>query len=314
MLSLSVIIPTYNRKASLLRALDALARQTYPADAFEVVVVSDGATDGTADDVRKYKAPYALTLLEQLNQGPSVARNNGAKHATAPLLVYVDDDVEPLPRFLQEHAQSHESDESMPAWIAWEHNMLQRQYTNLISGAWSAGPNHLYSGNFSLRREHLLRAGGFEPKFTRQEDVELGFRLAKAGLHFQFNPNADAIHRPSRTFASWYRTPYEYGRRDVQMSRDMGEAYAIELARSNYRTRSLATRILARTCIGRSILERIVFGIGGWAVRHLPRQLALLACSVVFNLRYLEGMCDELGGRKALWQTLAQNDGSSATK
>ena len=45
---LSVVIPTFNRKSSLQKTLDGLARQTYPAAHFEVIVVSDGSTDGTA--------------------------------------------------------------------------------------------------------------------------------------------------------------------------------------------------------------------------------------------------------------------------
>lgn len=321
-LQASVIVPTYNRRESLLRTLDALARQTFPADAFEVVVISDGATDGTAEAVRSHKTPYALRFVEQQNQGPSVARNNGARLATAPLLVYVDDDIEPVPAFLEEHVRAHTEDETlvligpqsgprnepMPHWIAWEHAMLQKQYANFISGVWETGPNNLYSGNFSVRREHLLAVGGFNEKFTRQEDVELGFRLAQRGLHFRFAPHADGIHRPTRTFASWYKTPYEYGRRDVQMARDIGEAQAMELTRKHFQERNRATQIAARFCIGIPALEATFLAVGRGAVRFGGRKIALVACSLLFNLRYLQGMCQELGGRQQLWRAINGNN------
>jgi glycosyltransferase involved in cell wall biosynthesis len=320
MILLSVIIPTYNRRDSLMRTLRALERQTYPADQFEVVLISDGSSDGTAEAVKAFQPAYLLRFVEQQNQGPSVARNNGARLASAPLLVYLDDDIEPCNEFLAVHAAAHENDdalvligpqtgpmhEKMPAWIAWEHLMLQKQYYNFTHGIWPTGPNNLYSGNFSLRREHLLAVGGFNVQFTRQEDVELGFRLERQGLHFRFNPCADGIHRPTRTFASWYKTPYEYGRRDVQMSRDNGEERAICLARRHFQERNRLTKLIARLCIGRAPLEATVLALGRAGVQLTGRRVALPLCSLLFNLRYLQGMCRELGGRDRLWQTMLQ--------
>lgn len=316
--ALSVIIPTYNRKEILLRALDALARQTYPADMFEVLVISDGATDGTAEAVRALKMPYCLRFVEQKNQGPSAARNNGARLAESALIVYVDDDIEPVSEFLAEHAAAHENEpklvligpqsepegEAMSHWIAWEHSMLRKQYDNFVSGVWDVGPNNLYSGNFSVPREDLLACGGFDERFTRQEDVELGFRLAQRGLKFKFCAKANGFHRPTRTFASWYKTPYEYGRRDVQMARDIGEQAALDLARKHFGERNRATQLMAKVCIGVPILESAVLAAGRGAVKIGGRRIALTACSLLFNLRYLQGMCRELGGRRQLWKAI----------
>ena len=324
LLKLSVVIPTYNRRDSLLRTLDALAKQTYPMKQFEVVVISDGASDGTAEAVRALQTPYRLRFIEQANAGPAKARNNGARSACAPILVYVDDDIEPLPDFLAEHAKAHENDsalvligpqsepkgERMDNWILWEHRMLQKQYDKFVAGVWEAGPNNLYSGNFSLRREHLLAVGGFNEHFTRQEDVELGFRLAQQGLHFLFSMKANALHRPTRPFASWYKTPFEYGKRDVQMARDGGEARALELARRHYGERNLATRIAAKVCIGRPALESAVFGASRAVAQHGGESVALTACSLLFNLRYLQGMAQELGGRRKLWQAINEKQGN----
>ncbi len=317
-LRLSVVIPTYNRKASLLRALNALARQTYPASQFEVVVVSDGATDGSAEAVRALKTPYRLRFVEQKNSGPSAARNYGVRLACAPTIVYLDDDIEPVAEFLEKHAEAQEREENLvligpqseppgeaiPNFIAWEHAMLQKQYDRFGSGEWEAGPNNLYSGNFSVKREALIAVGGFNEKFTRQEDVELGFRLEQHGLHFRFEGKANGFHRPTRTFESWLRTPFEYGRRDVQMARDGGEERAMELARRHFRERNRVTRFLAKRCIGVPLLEKGVLGFCRIGAQHLPRKFALGFCSLLFNLRYLQGMSRELGGRQKLWRAI----------
>lgn len=318
---LSVVIPTYNRKESLKRTLDALSRQTISNDEFEVIVISDGSTDGTNEAVPQMETKYRLRFIVQKNQGPSVARNYGARLAVNALLVYVDDDIEPVNEFLDVHCKAHIADsslvvigpqtgpmdEAMPHWIAWEHLMLQKQYANFKSGVWEAGPNNLYSGNFSILAEHLISVGGFNEQFTRQEDVELGFRLAERGLKFRFIAEANGIHRPTRTFQSWYKTPFEYGRRDVQMARDGGEERVIELTRKHFKERNRLTRMIAQICIGQPILEPAVLAGGCAAVKVGGRRIALAACSLLFNLRYLQGMCAEIGGRRQLWQILERS-------
>ncbi|HEX3596477.1 MAG TPA: glycosyltransferase family A protein, partial [Polyangiaceae bacterium] len=104
---LSVVMPTYNRKARLLRVLSALGRQTADTKHFEVVIVDDGSTDGTSDAVRATSHPFALRLLQQKNGGPARARNTGVDAASGKLILFLDDDVEPLPELVGEHLSSH---------------------------------------------------------------------------------------------------------------------------------------------------------------------------------------------------------------
>ncbi len=236
---LSVVIPTFNRRDSLKLTLDGLARQDYPAAQFEVLVISDGSTDGTDDFVRSYaaQAPYRLSLLTQENAGPARARNRGIEAAQGTIIVFVDDDVEPCPCFLTAHAGHHQSHENTvvigplspdpqmarrePPWIAWEHAMLQKQYVGWKTGFFTeVNPGNFYSGNGSVRRAQLLAVGGYDEAFTRQEDVELACRLERR-FHpaFVFDPQADALHRPRRSYASWLAVPLAYGRLDVIRAR-----------------------------------------------------------------------------------------------
>jgi glycosyltransferase involved in cell wall biosynthesis len=108
MISVSVIIPTHNRAALLPRTLESLARQTLPASDYELIVVADGCTDGTMQILRSWKAPYALTSIEQTpGRGAAAARNAGAARASADLLIFLDDDMEASPQLLSEHVRSH---------------------------------------------------------------------------------------------------------------------------------------------------------------------------------------------------------------
>ena len=67
--ALSVALASYNRRERLVQVLEGLARQSYPPERFEAVVVIDGSTDGSADRVRGLQLPYPVRVLEQENRG-----------------------------------------------------------------------------------------------------------------------------------------------------------------------------------------------------------------------------------------------------
>src|SRR5215207_732682 len=103
----SVIVSTYNRAGMLGRLLQALAAQTYPASRFEVVVVADGCTDGTAELVRGVVAPYRLELVDVAHGNLAAARNAGAARARGELLVFMDDDMQPVRGLLVAYVEAH---------------------------------------------------------------------------------------------------------------------------------------------------------------------------------------------------------------
>jgi glycosyltransferase involved in cell wall biosynthesis len=91
-LSVSVIIPTYNRKHFLQDTLLSLAVQKFPFSRFEVIVVDDGSTE-SAQEVHTRAYPFPLHTIRQANQGDAIARNTGAEKSQADLLVFLDDDI-----------------------------------------------------------------------------------------------------------------------------------------------------------------------------------------------------------------------------
>ena len=99
MKALSFIIPLYNSAKWLRKCLDSVLEQDIPLEQMEVICVNDGSPDDSAAIAREYKKEYPNTIvvLEQENQGPSGARNNGMRHATGKYLCFVDPDdyVEP---------------------------------------------------------------------------------------------------------------------------------------------------------------------------------------------------------------------------
>lgn len=316
-----MVVPTYNRRDSLMRTLEGLGRQSYPRDLYEVVVVSDGSTDGTHEWLEEFAAtaPFKCRWFKQQNLGPAAARNRGVKEAAHEVIVFLDDDVEPLPQFLARHACHHEADEKIavlgpmspdparrrtePVWIAWEHEKLQEIYRVLSPGgeyhgrAWS---HHFYSGNASVRKKWLAAVGGFDEKFKRQEDVQLAERMeCECGIRFVFDPEADGLHRPQRSFRSWLAVPKAYGAWDAE--RIKKGLLAPDYVREQARRRNPGTRALARLAVAfPAVLTAATPALCLSAIglhRAGARRPALALLSALYNATYTKSLEQAVGGR-----------------
>jgi glycosyltransferase involved in cell wall biosynthesis len=97
--TVSIILPTYNRAATIRRAIDSVLNQTYKD--FELLVVDDGSTDDTHALVSAYTDPRVRCLSLPVNGGAGKARNKGLEAARAELIAFQDSDDEWLPAKLE---------------------------------------------------------------------------------------------------------------------------------------------------------------------------------------------------------------------
>jgi glycosyltransferase involved in cell wall biosynthesis len=88
-ISLSVVIPTYNRGQYIGEAIESVLAQTRPAD--EIIVVDDGSTDNTEHVLSKYSR-YITKYIKQPNSGPAAARNRGVREASGEFIAFLDSD------------------------------------------------------------------------------------------------------------------------------------------------------------------------------------------------------------------------------
>ena len=89
---ISIIMPTYNRKNIIQKAITSVLNQTYTN--FELIIIDDGSDDGTYDLLKSLKDERIRILRHEKNKGPSYTRNIGLKNAKGDIIMYLDSDNE----------------------------------------------------------------------------------------------------------------------------------------------------------------------------------------------------------------------------
>jgi glycosyltransferase involved in cell wall biosynthesis len=320
--SVSVIIPTFNRSASLHRTLNALCVQSYPLELMEVLVVADGCSDGTMETLQHYRPPFALRITEQHNQGPAAARNHGAATATGRLLIFLDDDVEPAPSLIEAHVRAHRPQQRQAVIGPYIPSFHGRgDFIRYVGRAWWSDkfcsmqrPGHRFTyrdvlgSNFSLSAELFASLGGFDPAIPGPggEGYEFGARLIKANVGLTFAGDAIALHHEHETMdvGGSLRRAHEEARADVLLGRKHPALRP--------------TLPLAHFQQPHTFFDRIVHSLayryswlGDSLATFLRWMLEVLECvklrglwrRIFMGLRYywyLRGAADELGNPKAL--------------
>ncbi len=194
---------TYNRAHLLGRVLEACFEQT--ARDYEVVLVDDGSKDTTPSVIERAQATARVPLIvvSQANAGLAKARNAGLRRATGERIIFIDDDILPMPNFVAEHLRSHAS---APDAVVRGAVINTESFDDLPPPIWTPvhySGNYFWTSNVSVSRARLDAVGGFfDESFSEYgwEDVELGLRLRFAGTRSLFNRFAVAFHykpRPS---------------------------------------------------------------------------------------------------------------------
>jgi GT2 family glycosyltransferase len=199
-LKISVIIPVYNGGASFYRCLSRLA-EAVPQPT-EIIVVADGDTDGSSELAKEFGA---RVFRLPVSQGPAKARNIGARAAKGDILFFVDADVEIVPDTIDQVGKIFDSDPDLAALIGsyddkpGATNFLS-QYRNLFHHythqTACEDASTFWGACGAIRRDVFLQMGGFDEgyRYPSVEDIELGYRLKKAGYKIRLCKTVQVKH------------------------------------------------------------------------------------------------------------------------
>jgi glycosyltransferase involved in cell wall biosynthesis len=234
---LSVIIPTYKRGPILRQCLDHLKAQTIAKD-LEVIVVSDGHDAETAAVVKTH-AHVLFVQIPKTQQG--VARNRGLEHATAPLTLFIGDDIFLAKDACAKHVAAHDAigkDTAVLGFTTWDPALeITSAMRWLEATGWQFGypflepyrgkaiPSEMqhrftYTSHVSLPTVVAKRTP-FREDVTLYgwEDIEWGLRLRDSGVALFYEPAAVAHHHHHLTLEQSLKRMEELGESAVFLTR-----------------------------------------------------------------------------------------------
>lgn len=213
LIDVSIIIPTHNQKDNLREALFSLQELDYPRHKYEVVVIDDNSSDNTEKVIRqlrsKMKYPLVYKKLTRKN-GISAARNLGMNLARGRIFLFSDDDCLFEPQWLQLITTPFSSAEvgavGGPDRSPVTENIIARCidyiFTSFIGTGGLRGYQKFRLGryypkgyNMAVPRKIISETGTFIENLQPGEDIELGYRIEKAGYKLVYQKEAIVWHK-----------------------------------------------------------------------------------------------------------------------
>lgn len=227
----SIIIPVFNQLAFTSRCLDALYQNTSLDRISEVIVIDNASTDGTREFLSEARRQYPK--LKVLTNGENLlfakACNQGADNAQGDYLVFLNNDTEPLPRWLDRALERLESDHSIGivgVKLLYPDRSVQHcgiQFYRNASPHYAVWPLHRYlqasedeprvnlpedvpavtGACLFISREFFKRIGGFDERYGMYfEDTDLCFKARRAGKKVFYEPGSVVIHHEGKSSRS----------------------------------------------------------------------------------------------------------------
>lgn len=182
---ISVVVPVYNRAGVVARTLDSIAAQQF--ESFELIVVDNGSTDGTAEAVERWRAAHIGVIDMKtevcLRKGAAAARNRGLEIACAPWVLFFDSDDTMPPEHLKFVAEAIRANADADI-IGWDTVQVYRDGSRGRGAFYSTSMqmHNLFNGSMATQRwcartDFVRACGGWNEGVKVWDDIELGARM-----------------------------------------------------------------------------------------------------------------------------------------
>jgi len=216
-LRVSVVIPVFNGSRTLRRTLETVRRQK--ESPLEVIVVDDGSTEDISDMVRELGARHHRLPM---NVGPAMARTEGARLASSPVVLFTDSDVwlpEGLISGVRKAFEGNDC-ECVQGIFSRQcpHSNFFSQYKNLynryVLSQLPSWINTTYTSVTAVRRDFFFECGGFDQNIHKPsvEDRSLGQNIITAGGKILLDKSLEVIHNKRMTFRDFIRNQFHRSR------------------------------------------------------------------------------------------------------
>jgi glycosyltransferase involved in cell wall biosynthesis len=326
-------VPAYNEGEAIATCLRALVDQSLGPAAierkqYEIIVVDDASTDGTASLAKAAGADVVLTIA---HGGPAVARNAGLQVARGEFVLFTDADCAPMPGWIARMVAPFEDPEVVG--VKGSYRTKQRELmARLVQLEFEIRYERMarfreidfidtYAAAY--RRQVLLQEGGFDSAypFPANEDVDLSFRLANKGYRMVFVPEAWVFHVHPETLGAYLKRKMRVGYwRGLLYTKHpekiAGDSHTDPWLKPGFALAvtaialSLAALVTPALAVG-AVVALLAFGVTvipfvGWA---LPRDpgVALIWPAVAFMRVLVQGGALVLGYTRSLLGSLRRS-------
>jgi cellulose synthase/poly-beta-1,6-N-acetylglucosamine synthase-like glycosyltransferase len=200
----SVVVPARDAERTLASCLDSLLALRYPRERLELIVVDNGSCDRTPALVAE-RAP-ALRLVREPIRNRARARNAGIRASDGGVVAFTDADCVVheawLKRLVGELDDRDVGVAGGPILPFAPCGTVERYGARIRDQRRNIEvfhPPYVDTANCAVRRDTLERLGGFDPRFTRSQDVDLSYRAVALGYRLAFAPGAVVCHRNRST-------------------------------------------------------------------------------------------------------------------
>lgn len=283
--SVAVVLPTYNNLPELQICLEALYQQHFRD--FTAYVCVDGSTDLTLSYLEKYAPPFVVVLThpDRRNHGRNATRNLILPHLHKhQWLAFLDSDSVPLPDWLEAFLEANPTPQEVLLgkilYYADLHPHIWSEYLSWrekIRAQARLDARHFITINAWMSAQAFVEVGGMDPQIRRHGlgDVEMGYRLEKAGYRFRYVATARVWSRtqPSLRQAllrlydmAVHNLPYLHKKHPELQYRLFGGKWLVA------RSRRWLLYPLLQPWIAKRIIpwtEHLPFFIGRWFLRYL---------------------------------------------
>lgn len=213
--SVTVVIPCFNADSYIHSVLESINNQTVVPE--EILIIDDGSRDNTRPIVEKLS--NVQLIVHDQNRGIAASRNSGWRAAEGEIIVYIDADGIADPQFLEKLLAKYRDDtvggvgghgiESIQETIydRWRKEILFQHWGD----SFRDDVYFLFGLCSSYRRKVLQEINGFDPLFrVSGEDMDIGFRICKAGYKLAYAPEAIVHHQRLDNLESIQKMTYRH--------------------------------------------------------------------------------------------------------
>ncbi len=278
----SVVVPVFNRAGDLRVCLESLKNLNYPSSRLEIIVVDDASSDESVAVAEEFGA---RTIVRSRNRGQSAARNRGAAEASGEIVAFIDSDCAASPEWLGD-LTPYFQDRRFVLVAGYvdsycKKSMIDRYESvksalnmgeKKVVGAGEKSVFYAPTCNMLVRRDVYSANGGLDESMRVGEDVDLCWRLAKAGHKLLYTPEGVVRHKHRNDFFPCFKRRFDYGTSEPIL---YGK-YPETTKRFPWQSGGMAIFML---CLAGLVAAPVVF---------FPLALGLLLFEAIFKKKQLE--------------------------